>query len=196
MGLTTRPLLTLRQRDALRSLTELVVAAVELVGTGGLITIDDLVPGVRQFLRGDDRGWDPRKVSRAIQRATRRRLIVIRTTGRGPARVELTERGQALLAQRQLEGCAVTRPRRWDGRWRVLIFDVPEKRKHERDALRKMLQRLGFRYLQRSVWVYPFDCAEIVALLRAATQLSHVIARSLIVTEIEDDEFLRRHFDL
>lgn len=196
MTTTVRLRFTPRQRDALRSLTELVIAAIELVGTGGLISVDDLAPEVRRLLRAGGRRWNPWKVPRAIQRAERRGFITVRDVEKEPASVQLTERGRALLAQRLLEGCAVDRPRRWDGRWRVLVFDVPEKKRRERDVLRAMLRRLGFRYLQRSVWVYPFDCIEIVHLLRAAHRLSHITVRSITALEIEDDRLLRRHFHL
>lgn len=196
MGLIARPLLTKRQRDVTRSLTELVIATVELLGAGGLLTIDDLIPGVRQLLRAEGRTRDVRRVPRAIDRAVHRKLISVQSDSGKPHRVQLSERGRALLAQRLLEGCALDRPRRWDGRWRVLVFDVPEKKRRERDVLRAMLRRLGFRYLQRSVWVYPFDCIEIVHLLRAAHRLSHITVRSITALEIEDDRLLRRHFHL
>lgn len=196
MATTARPLLTQHQRDALRSLTELVIAAVEFLGTGGLITVDDLIPGVRRLLRAERHSRDWRRVTRAIDRAANRKLISIESDSDKPHRIKLTERGRALLSQRLLEGCAVERPHRWDGRWRVLVFDVPEKKRRERDVLRAMLRRLGFRYLQRSVWVYPFDCAEVVDLLRAANQLSHITVRSITAVAIEEDRSLRSHFGL
>lgn len=45
----------------------------------------------------------------------------------------------------------------WDGKWRVVVFDIPEKQRHLRDGLRLELKELGFGCWQRSVWVTPFD---------------------------------------
>lgn len=46
----------------------------------------------------------------------------------------------------------------WDGKWRVVIWDIPEKRKTIRDVLRYKLKQLGFKYLQKSVWVSKKNC--------------------------------------
>lgn len=45
----------------------------------------------------------------------------------------------------------------WDGKWRVVFFDIPEKKREKRDALRRELISLGFGSWQRSAWVIPFD---------------------------------------
>lgn len=44
---------------------------------------------------------------------------------------------------------------KWDGRWRVLIFDIPEKERYKRDVLRKKMFELGLKKLQESVWIAP-----------------------------------------
>lgn len=46
--------------------------------------------------------------------------------------------------------------RTWDGYWRVVVYDIPEKDKKLRVHLRSQLRYLGFKFLQRSVWVSPF----------------------------------------
>lgn len=50
--------------------------------------------------------------------------------------------------------------KRWDGRWVVVIFDIPEQDRWVRDKLRPDLYSLGFRMLQESVWISPFPIAE------------------------------------
>lgn len=50
--------------------------------------------------------------------------------------------------------------KRWDGKWRVAVFDIPEKQKKTRDYLRNKLAELGFGMLQESVWVTPFDVVQ------------------------------------
>lgn len=49
-----------------------------------------------------------------------------------------------------------TKPKKWDGKWRVIVFDIPEKLRGKRDILRKELNNFYFMQLQKSVWVYPF----------------------------------------
>lgn len=45
---------------------------------------------------------------------------------------------------------------KWDGRWRILIFDIPEREKYKRNFLRRKLHELGFKQLQESVWITPY----------------------------------------
>lgn len=49
---------------------------------------------------------------------------------------------------------------RWDGRWIVVVFDIPEEERWIRDRLRLDLEDLGFGMLQKSVWISPFPIAE------------------------------------
>ncbi|OGZ76633.1 MAG: hypothetical protein A3G45_02515 [Candidatus Staskawiczbacteria bacterium RIFCSPLOWO2_12_FULL_37_15] len=48
--------------------------------------------------------------------------------------------------------------KKWDGKWRVVGFDVPEKIRWGRDALRDKIKKLGFYEFQKSVFIYPYDC--------------------------------------
>lgn len=50
--------------------------------------------------------------------------------------------------------------RRWDGRWRLVLFDVPEAHNSTRDKLRRYLRSRGFGYLQNSVWITPDPVTE------------------------------------
>ena len=49
------------------------------------------------------------------------------------------------------------KPAKWDGKWYLAIFDIPEDLHYKRDILRENLQNLGFGKLQHSVWVCPFN---------------------------------------
>jgi hypothetical protein len=50
--------------------------------------------------------------------------------------------------------------KRKDGKWVMVIFDVPEKNRRSRDLLRSILNNLGFKIYQKSVWISPFDVSE------------------------------------
>jgi CRISPR-associated endonuclease Cas2 len=76
-----------------------------------------------------------------------------------------------------------------------LIFDIPEKRRAVRDQLRQTLNNIGFIKLQNSVWVYPYECSELISLLKSDFKIGKDVLY-LTVTEIENDEFLRKHYQL
>jgi len=60
----------------------------------------------------------------------------------------------------------------WDGKWRLLIFDVEQSERWKRDALRDFLSRLECVLLQKSVWVHPYDCRAEIEVLREFLGLS------------------------
>jgi len=110
----------------------------------------------------------------------------------GQEGVSLTPKGDRYV-QREL--IRSTAPKHWDKKWRIVIFDIPEKRKAKRHILRDSLIKIGFIKLQQSVWIYPYDCEELVVLLKADFQLGKE-ALYLIVDTLENDSSLKMHFHL
>lgn len=114
---------------------------------------------------------------------------------RQDGRLCLTRRGEALLRQWELRAQARKKPRKWDGKWRVLIFDIPERRKTLRSQIRRTLVEIGFVRLQDSVWVYPYDCEDFLMLLKADFRVGRELLY-MIVDSLENDNHLRRSFGL
>ncbi len=76
----------------------------------------------------------------------------------GTVRVVLSKDGKKLAEECELESLQIKKPKRWDGNWRIVIFDVPEKFRFVRDSVRSLFRGFGFYELQKSVFVYPFPC--------------------------------------
>lgn len=108
---------------------------------------------------------------------------------------ELTVQGERKLRQLEMRGFKLTKPKKWDSKWRVVIFDIPEKKKKERDRIRALLRTAGFSLLQDSVWVYPYDCEDIIGLLKTDLGVGRYLLY-MIVDEIENDKHLRSEFNL
>lgn len=51
---------------------------------------------------------------------------------------------------------------KWDGKWRIVIWDIPEKRRMARDLLRYKLKWLGFKQLQKSIWITKKNCTQVL----------------------------------
>jgi len=108
----------------------------------------------------------------------------------------ITESGRKALAFEQEKAkLKNVNKKRWNGRWRVVIFDVPEKRRKTRDRLREIMERTGFARLQDSVWVFPYDCEDFIALLKAELKIGAAVLY-MVVEQIENDKHLRAHFGL
>ncbi|MCX6730101.1 MAG: hypothetical protein NT058_01220 [Candidatus Portnoybacteria bacterium] len=92
---------------------------------------------------------------------------------------------------------AIQKKEEWDGKWRIVIFDVSEERRNNRDFLRKQLKWIGFKELQKSVWVFPFDVKkDIEDLMEISKYKCKGDVRFLVAEKIEEDDDLKKWFDL
>lgn len=113
----------------------------------------------------------------------------------GISYLRITEAGRHKLAFTREKMRLKDEKRRWDGRWRMVAFDLPERRRTVRARLRATMAEVGFVRLQDSVWVYPHDCEEFIALLKAELKIGKD-ALYAIVERIENDKTIRAHFHL
>jgi len=58
------------------------------------------------------------------------------------------------------------KPKEWDGKWRLVMFDIPENKRKLRNIIRFHLKRIGFVQIQASVWIYPYSCQEIITIIK------------------------------
>jgi len=82
----------------------------------------------------------------------------------------------------------IKRPGKWDKKWRLVIYDIPDDKKNEREAIRTKLENLEFIKLQESVYVYPFECAEVIGFMKGLYYLSpyvQYVVADRIETEID-----------
>lgn len=81
----------------------------------------------------------------------------------GKTLYELTAKGEMEARKYQIK--IKLKQQKWDGRWRLIIFDVPEQEKKLRNGFRKTLKFLGCKQLQQSVWVTPCDIFDYLEIL-------------------------------
>jgi DNA-binding transcriptional regulator PaaX len=108
---------------------------------------------------------------------------------------KITDKGKNFLWKLESKYIIIEKPKRWDKRWRLIMFDIKEQDRFQRDAVRVMLQNIGCVRLQNSVWVFPYDCEEAVTLLKANYKIGEELLY-VIADEIGEDSWLRKHFKL
>ncbi len=108
--------------------------------------------------------------------------------------LRITPKGRQAFAFEQAK-ISLRSQKKWDGRWRMVVFDVPERRRRIRNRLRAVMSEIGFVRLQDSVWVYPYDCEDFVALLKAELKIGKAVLYAIADT-IEHDRGIREHFKL
>ena len=150
-------------------------------------------PNTLQLLRYVQKYLGPQEnVDKRLYQA----LARLRAKGLVTKQNTLTKSGRArAVGLDSIEAVAPTIPLRWDRKWRVVMFDIWETRKAERDQLRGVLLRMGFVKLQASVWIFPYPCEELFVFVRTQLRLGPAV-RYMVVDEIDNDRALRIEFDL
>lgn len=178
---------------------KIVKIILKIIATAGFISMAVLAPNA---LRSLDMfyGRKPRRyntkyyIKNSITKLKDKGFIKFEEKD-GKSFVRLTERGRQKLLKYQLGEIVIKKPQNWDGKWRVIIFDIHEYRKKTRNEFRNELINLGFLKLQNSVWVYPYGCEEAIIMLKAHFHLGKDVLY-LLVERIENDKWLKREFNL
>ena len=170
------------------------------LAVGGLISVALVAPKTITLLKKIDRGAANRinlyrRITQAISDLERAGMV--KTSGkRGHRNVELTIKGHAAVEAIYTGEYRIPEPAFWDGKWRVVMFDIREKRRKIRSQLRLLLSGAGFLRLQDSVWIYPYPCDEFIGLVRAHLKSGTGEMLSFATDAIESDKKLRKHFRL
>lgn len=163
------------------------------VATAGLLGVAAVAPNALALLKNV--GITPHKRhDEVIKRATKT-LVDRGFLEWSGGLLRITPHGRHAYEMHQAYLQLKTKPRKWDGKWRVLIFDIPEGRRPARFAIRKKVLEAGFVRLQDSVWVFPYPCEEFVSLLKVHLKIGKDLLY-LIADSIENDKKLRAHFSL
>ncbi len=167
----------------------------------GAITTALVAPKMLKMFAVLDRGKSRRKelyerADQALYRLRNKKLITFSKTEVGRPIVHLTTRGETEIAKIILRQYKISETAVWDGKWRVVIFDIREKRRKVRQRLRVLLTGAGMIRLQDSVWIHPYPCDEFVAIVRANLRSGTGELLYFIAEGLESDRRLREHFNL
>ena len=132
---------------------------------------------------------------RIVKEFKYKRLVDFKEAKDGTATVILTRLGQHHALRYNPDHIAISKPSKWDKKWRIVVLDVPEKKRQARDALRSELRKLGFLELQKSVWIFPYDCQDAIDFLVELFEIRNNV-RYIVTSTISHDADLRLHFDL
>ncbi|MFA6520228.1 MAG: hypothetical protein WCT44_01320 [Candidatus Paceibacterota bacterium] len=98
----------------------------------------------------------------------------------------LTKEGKKKMHSLELENDTSLVNTSWDGFWRIILLDLPENRKSERESLRYLLKKAGFVCLKNSAWISPFPFEHLFTNIKKDLDLTTELM--IIVTENIDEE--------
>ena len=172
--------------------TDIQRAILTTVKTVGLISVTVLAPNALQYMK--QLGLIPGSRHKETIKRSKERLIKSGLLKYEDGFICVTKKGETRLAFMEMKDMP-NNPKKWDGRWRMLIFDIPEKVKFLREKIRLTLSDIGFVKLQDSVWIYPYSCEDLINLLKADFRVGKDLLY-LIVDSIENDKSFRKLFGL
>ena len=165
------------------------------VGTVGLMLV---FPGAASAVASVVLGkssYSPWRARKIFQQLEKQKYVNIQYNPDGSISVKITKEGMTKALTYQLESLKIKIPNKWDGKWRIVIFDIPNKYKQVRDIFRMRLKQLGLKQLQESVYVSPYKCFEEIEFLRELYGVAFTVSY-LLVEKIENDNHLKNDFDL
>jgi DNA-binding transcriptional regulator PaaX len=94
----------------------------------------------------------------------------------GQKRIKLLPKGRLKLIKRKVT-------KNWDGYWRIISFDIEEKRRKTRDVFRDKLSELRCVAIQKSVWITPhdisFELQELTEILNLEDNVDYFVAKAM-----------------
>jgi len=92
---------------------------------------------------------------------------LVKISGTGDEKfITITEKGKEKIVEYDFYDLEIAKPKKWDGRWRVVIFDIPEVNKNKRHQLWWKFKDVGFYLLQKSTYVFPYDCRAEIEMIK------------------------------
>ena len=154
-----------------RPVATITKAILIIAALGGVIAVGAMAPNLFRILNVSSDSRNARlseKGYRRLRRGTyqlRKRRLIEPSMGKD-SMWHITELGMAVLRTiLGITGKEIPRPQRWDGKYRIVFFDIPNEKREARDELRQELRAMGFYQFQKSVLAHPFPCEKEVAAL-------------------------------
>lgn len=136
-----------------------------------------------------------RSLHEAIRNLYRSQMIDYKEGSDGIVTMTLTVDGKRKVLKYDLEKIEIKKPSRWDGLWRIIMFDIPENKKIARNALGFKLRKLGFYPLQKSVYAHPFDCKDEIDFIAEIFEVKPYV-RFVLAKDIDIGLKLKKCFKL
>ncbi|MBI2041726.1 MAG: hypothetical protein HYT20_01745 [Candidatus Nealsonbacteria bacterium] len=160
-----------------------------IAATSPYFTVN-LMRGIKHWKK-----YKKRNVANNLARLRKLGCIETKMVGR-QIYISLTGEGRKLANWMQVDSLKITPPKKWDKKWRLVIFDISQLKKFYREFFRGKLKELGFCQLQKSVWAHPFNCDDEIQLLRDFCGLGEKEIRLIISDNIGNDKELRDYFKI
>ncbi|MDO8570789.1 MAG: CRISPR-associated endonuclease Cas2 [Candidatus Daviesbacteria bacterium] len=158
----------------------------KIIAVSGIVAASMIIPTVPMAAGAVYKAWknfNKKDIGRIIKRLEKQEMISYQEKD-GKIIFEITEKGKHRLLEYDFENLDIKK-KKLDGKWRLVIFDIPEDKKVSRDAFRKKLLQMEFIRLQDSVFATCYPCKKEIDFL------VHYFGISDFITLIKVDQIER-----
>lgn len=179
-----------------------------LLGMGTLLIGSILMPGLSlaggaivrakrkyDFLESQKafRKFNLKLLKRNINRLETQKIVEI-VEKDGQQIIKLTKKGKTKYLKFKLEELSL-KGKTWDGKWRVVMYDINKYKKSNQNSFRWLLKQIRFLQLQKSVYLTPYPCQEEIIYLREYMNLGSEVLY-LEVNKLENEQYYKEYFGL
>lgn len=195
VSLFREPPIQEKESGAYPSTKELLMFLAGVGALGLILVFPPAITGIAALIRLGRRDYSGWGMRRTLKRLAKQKYVRVSEDTGGQVMVRITNQGMTRALSYKVDSMVLQIPKKWDGKWRVVVFDIPEKYKRIRDVFRIRLGQLGLYQLQESVYVCPYPCFNEIEFLRELYGVSFTV-RYIVADQIEDDDILRQRFNL
>ncbi len=138
-----------------------------------------------QVLKENEDPKDTYALSRSLKNLVNGGLVELHDSAH-QSYARLTKEGKKKVHSLTLENNTTLASTTWDGYWRIILLDLPESRKSERESLRYLLKKAGFVCLKNSAWISPYPYEHLF--INIKKDLGLTTEMMVIVTQLIDEE--------
>lgn len=181
-----------------RSLTKEILF---MAAVGSILLSSFFLPNAPQILKPLikwRKNWnkiDRYRIYEAIRRLNQKRLIEL-IERNNKLYIKITDNGKKLIKNFDYDDLKLPQPKTWDKKWRLVVFDIPDKKKKERQAFSKKLKDIGFYPMQESVFIYPYDCRDEIDFICEFLLISRYVNYCVVESLDKREGDLYRFFNL
>lgn len=175
-----------------------------LLGIGTFLTASLIMPGLPVLLKpaleekrkkefNEWKKFNTWRLKFLLKRLYKQKLVELIETNNGFA-VQITDKGRKKLLKYDLDNLELD-SRNWDGKWRIIMYDIHENHKQARVIFQKLLIKLKFLQLQKSVYLTPFKCENEIEYLRQIYNIGKDVL-VIKVSGLENEKAYKEYFGL
>lgn len=201
-----KSLLNRKDKEIIHNKYATAKAVLILAGAGAFLAASIVMPNLplalKPFLKyredkEQDKIWKKFNIpylKRTLERLEKQKLVEI-VNQKGIQVVKITNGGRRKILRYAIDDLVIEKPKVWDGKWRLISYDIPAELKGLRNIFREYLKLWNFYPLHESVFLHAYPCEEQVLFLREYLGVGEYV-RIFSVLKIENDRLFRDFFDI